>query len=148
MKYRQQFDETDCGAACLAMIASHFEQQLSVAQIRDISGTDTDGTNLKGIIKAASNYGLKATALKGDKNSISEKLPIPFIAHLKIEFDDIHWTYHYVVGSISSFSRGKDSRGTKGGHWTERSEGSGWSDSETPNSLFFAKQKATRKIKI
>ena len=33
------------------MIASHFEQQLSVAQIRDISGTDTDGTNLKGIIK-------------------------------------------------------------------------------------------------
>ena len=45
MKYRQQFDETDCGAACLAMIASHFEQQLSVAQIRDISGTDTDGTN-------------------------------------------------------------------------------------------------------
>ena len=97
MKYRQQFDETDCGAACLAMIASHFGQVLSVAQIRDISGTDTDGTNLKGIIKAASNYGLKATALKGDKNSISEKLPIPFIAHLKIEFDDIHWTYHYVV---------------------------------------------------
>ena len=97
MKYRQQFDETDCGAACLAMIASHFEQQLSVAQIRDISGTDTDGTDLKGIIRAASNYGLKATALKGDKNSISEKLPIPFIAHLKIEFDDIHWTYHYVV---------------------------------------------------
>lgn len=90
MKYRQQFDETDCGAACLAMIASHFGQVLSVAQIRDISGTDTDGTNLKGIIKAASNYGLKATVLKGDKNSISEKLPIPFIAHLKIEFDDIH----------------------------------------------------------
>ena len=48
-------------------------------------------------------------------------------------------------GSISSFSRGKDSRGTKGGHWTERSEGSGWSDSGTPDSLFFAKQKATLK---
>ena len=32
-------------------------------------------------------------------------------------------------------------------HWTERSEGSGWSDSGTPDSLFFAKQKATRKIK-
>ena len=53
-----------------------------------------------------------------------------------------------LVGSISSFSSGKDSRGTKGGHWTERSEGSGWSDSGTPDSLFFAKQKATLKIKI
>ncbi|MDY5915932.1 MAG: hypothetical protein SPJ93_11650, partial [Treponema sp.] len=66
--------------------------------------------------------------------------------------------------SISSFSRGKDSRGTKGGHWTERSEGSGWSDSGTPDSAslqcklgtrkcyaflaFFAKQKATQRIKI
>ena len=53
-----------------------------------------------------------------------------------------------IIGSISSFSRGKDSRGTKGGHWTERSEGSGWSDSGTPDSLFFAKQKATQRIKI
>ena len=44
-------------------------------------------------------------------------------------------------------NRGKDSRGTKGGHWTERSEGSGWSDSETPDSLFFAKQKATQRIR-
>ena len=57
----------------------------------------------------------------------------------------------YIIGSISSFlilNSGKDSRGTKGGHWTERSEGSGWSDSGTPNSLFFAKQKATQRIKI
>ena len=53
-----------------------------------------------------------------------------------------------LVGSISSFSSGKDSRGTKGGHWTERSKGSGWSDSGTPYSLFFAKQKATQRIKI
>ena len=45
------------------------------------------------------------------------------------------------------FSRGKDCKGAKGGHWTERSEGSGWSDSETLKSLFFAKQKATQKNK-
>ncbi|MDY5682658.1 MAG: hypothetical protein SPG48_03780, partial [Treponema sp.] len=57
---------------------------------------------------------------------------------------------YFLIGSISSFlilNRGKDSRGTKGGHWTERSEGSGWSDSGTPDSLFFAKQKATQRIR-
>ena len=49
--------------------------------------------------------------------------------------------------SIWFLNRGKDSRDAKGGHWTERSEGSGWSDSGTPDSLFFAKQKATQNIK-
>ena len=49
-----------------------------------------------------------------------------------------------LVGSISSFSRGKDSRGTKGGHWTERSEGSGWSDSGTPDSASLQCKLGTR----
>lgn len=86
MKYFQQFDETDCGAACLAMIASHFGQHLSVAKIRNISGTDTEGTNLNGIIKAANNYGLKANAVKGEKEAISENLATPFIVHLRIPY--------------------------------------------------------------
>ena len=69
-----------------------------------------------------------------------------FLKTKRVSFDfSIDFFY---FGSISSFSRGKDSRGTKGGHWTERSEGSGWSDSGTPDSLFFAKQKATQRIKI
>ena len=52
------------------------------------------------------------------------------------------------MAGFSIVNRDKDSRDTEGGHWTERSEGSGWSDSEIPNSLFFAKQKATQNIKI
>ena len=35
MKYIQQLDKTDCGAACLAMIASYFGKQLSIAKIKD-----------------------------------------------------------------------------------------------------------------
>ena len=50
MRYYQQFDETDCGAACLAMIASYFGCHLNVSEIRKHAGTDTDGTNLKGLI--------------------------------------------------------------------------------------------------
>ena len=47
MRYRQQFDLTDCGAACLAMIASYFGKQVSVAQVREFTKTDTEGTKLE-----------------------------------------------------------------------------------------------------
>ena len=53
-----------------------------------------------------------------------------------------------LLAHAASLNCGKDRRSTEGGHWTERSEGSGWSDSGTPDSLFFAKQKATRIFKI
>lgn len=99
MKYIQQLDNTDCGAACLAMIASHFGKQLSIAQIREKSGTDLIGTNVKGLVLAAENYGLKAFAVKGTKESINENLHTPFIAHLNIvnENDDKDWKHHYVI---------------------------------------------------
>ena len=53
-----------------------------------------------------------------------------------------------LLAHAASLNCGKDRRSAEGGHWTERSEGSGCSDSETPNSLFFAKQKATNIFKI
>lgn len=40
MKLIKQFDETDCGAVCLAMLASHFVSHLSITKIREVAGTD------------------------------------------------------------------------------------------------------------
>lgn len=62
MKYFKQFDISDCGAACLAMIASHYGLRLSITEIRNTAGTDIGGTNLKGMLIAANAYGLKAKA--------------------------------------------------------------------------------------
>lgn len=39
MKYYQQFDESDCGAACLAMVASYYGKNLNIAKIRERAGT-------------------------------------------------------------------------------------------------------------
>ena len=97
MKYRQQFDSSDCGAACLAMIASHFKKKLNIAEIRNYAGTDTEGTNFKGLVDAATKYDLKARAVKGEKKSISKKVPIPFIAHMHIQQSEDNWIDHYVV---------------------------------------------------
>ena len=97
VKYRQQLDESDCGAACLAMIASFFGKKLSIAHIRDSAGTDTEGTNFKGLVEAANHYGLKARAVKGDTSAIIPSLPTPFITHMHILRNNEDWVDHYVV---------------------------------------------------
>jgi ABC-type bacteriocin/lantibiotic exporter with double-glycine peptidase domain len=42
----KQHDITDCGAACLASISSHFNLQLPIAGIRQYAGTDKKDTNV------------------------------------------------------------------------------------------------------
>ena len=48
-----QRDETDCGPAVLASLVRYYKLSLSVARIRDIAGTDLEGTNLLGLSAAA-----------------------------------------------------------------------------------------------
>jgi len=97
MKYRQQFDSTDCGAACIAMIASHFGKTINIAKTREIAGTDADGTNIKGLLYVAKAYNLYCRAVQGNKKNISKELYTPFIVHMHIERNDNNTINHYVV---------------------------------------------------
>ena len=97
MKYQQQLDMTDCGAACIAMIASHFGKKLSIAEVRGKAGTDIIGTNINGILMASRKYGLKGNAVKGGPAAITPKLSVPFIVHMHIVRDEENWVDHFVV---------------------------------------------------
>ena len=55
-----QSDASDCGPACLTMIAGHFGRQVSMTQMRERAGTDRNSTNLKGLMEAAVSVGLNA----------------------------------------------------------------------------------------
>lgn len=100
MKYIQQLDETDCGAACIAMIASHYKLNKSVTSIREITGTDTKGTNLAGLIQGAQKLGFSAHALKGTKEALSPELPFPFIAHITVQQNEYTLLHYVVINSI------------------------------------------------
>jgi len=91
----KQRDITDCGAACLASVASHYKLEMPVARIRQIAGTDTKGTNVLGMVKAAEQLGFSAKGVKGSQDSLS-KIPLPSIAHLIVERDNMQ-LHHYVV---------------------------------------------------
>lgn len=96
MKFIPQYDETDCSAACLAMIALHYKHSLGITTIRQMAGTDRQGTNLSGLLKAAAAIGFEAKAMKGSPETLQPNLPLPFIAHVQ-RTSEQNVLLHFVV---------------------------------------------------
>ncbi|WP_024853744.1 cysteine peptidase family C39 domain-containing protein [Mediterraneibacter gnavus] len=93
MKYYciKQHDITDCGAACLATIAKQNGNKISITQIREVAGTDKQGTNAYGLIKAAEQLGFNAKCVKGNKKAFFSEIPLPCIAHVIIDGNLLHY---------------------------------------------------------
>lgn len=89
----KQHDITDCGAACLATVSKQYGLKLPISKIREIAGTDKQGTNVYGMVKAAEMLGFTAKGVKGDKEAFFTKFPLPAIAHVIIDGK----LFHYVV---------------------------------------------------
>lgn len=81
MKTIRQHDRNDCGAACLASIASHYGKPTSVAQVRLLSGTVASGTTLADLQHGALRLGFQAAAVSGDLTALSQSA-LPAIVHL------------------------------------------------------------------
>lgn len=88
----KQRDITDCGAACLASVASSYKLDLAVARIRQMAGTDQKGTTVLGLVEAAEKLGFEAKGVKAPFDSLL-KIPMPAIAHIIV--NDV--LQHYVV---------------------------------------------------
>src|SRR5262245_10774461 len=87
-----QIDEMDCGSACLGMICRHFGRKVSLARIRQLCHTATDGTSLKAISRASAELGLASRALKISLRNLP-LMPLPAIVH----WEDNHWIVLYDV---------------------------------------------------
>src|ERR1700719_4093288 len=87
-----QIDEMDCGAASLGMICRHFGRKVSLARIRQLCHTATDGTSLKALVRAATELGLAARALKVSLRNLP-MMPLPAIVH----WEGNHWIVLYDV---------------------------------------------------
>lgn len=88
----KQHDISDCGAACLAIVAKQYGLKLPISYIREIAGTDQKGTNAFGMIKAAKEIGFSAKGVKAQAEHLTSQLPLPTIAH--VVKDNL---LHYVV---------------------------------------------------
>lgn len=87
----KQHDITDCGAACLATISKQHGLKTSITKIREVAGTDKQGTNVSGVIKAAEQLGFSAKGVKGDKAAFFSEFPLPCIAHVIVDSALLHY---------------------------------------------------------
>jgi ATP-binding cassette subfamily B protein len=88
----KQRDITDCGAACLASIASFHKLEMPVSKIRQLASTDQKGTNILGLIEAATKMGFSAKGVRGEFDALIE-VPLPIIAHVIVN----KVLHHFIV---------------------------------------------------
>lgn len=87
----KQHDITDCGAACLATISKQHGFTTSITKIREIAGTDKQGTNAYGVIKAAEQLGFSAKGVRGNEKAFFSEFPLPCIAHVVVDGSMLHY---------------------------------------------------------
>jgi ATP-binding cassette subfamily B protein len=78
--YIWQGEETDCGAASLAMVCRYFGNNVSLSHIRQLVYSGTKGAGLKVLCRAARELGLEARSIKASKRNLM-KIPLPAIMH-------------------------------------------------------------------
>ena len=86
-KYIRQHDNSDCGTACLCMVAWHYGLKNSLQFYRECTKNGKMGTNLYGLIEGAQKNGFEAEALNGSIEELTDSIKkkqvkFPFIAHL------------------------------------------------------------------
>lgn len=85
MKYHceLQLDATDCAAACLSTICKQYGIRKHITKIRELAGTDKNGTNGIGVIKAATALGFQACGVEiEEKSLLLNEISFPCIAHV------------------------------------------------------------------
>jgi ATP-binding cassette, subfamily B, bacterial HlyB/CyaB len=76
----EQQSASDCGAACLVMIARYWGKRISVNRLREMANVNRDGASMLGLVTAAENIGFSTRPVKATLEGLS-KQPLPAIAH-------------------------------------------------------------------
>ena len=84
----KQADGKDCGPTCLKIIAKHYNKNLNIQTLRELSETTREGSNLLSLSEAAEKIGFRTLGVKVSLEKLLEA-PLPCI---------LHWNKnHYVV---------------------------------------------------
>lgn len=86
--YIAQNEASECGLACLAMVASYHGYKTDLLALRQRYGTSLKGATLKDLMEVAERLGFSARPLRGDINDLSH-LSLPSILHWNLN--------HFVV---------------------------------------------------
>jgi ATP-binding cassette subfamily B protein len=108
-----QQGQSDCGVACLASVLVYYGGHSRLERLRELSGTDPQGTSLLGLYQAASQIGFDAEGMEADSvENLKTDVSGPVILHVLID----NRLQHYVVcygwdATLQRFTIGDPARG-------------------------------------
>lgn len=68
----KQPDAKDCGPTCLKIIAKHYGKTLNIQQLRNLSETTREGSNLLNLSEAAEQIGFRTSGVKISTSRLRE----------------------------------------------------------------------------
>lgn len=84
----EQAEESDCGAACLAMVCKYFNIPVTLGKLRDMANVTSEGATLESLAKVGESLGFTARGVNCTYDSLLG-FDLPFVAH---------WEgYHYII---------------------------------------------------
>ena len=89
-----QHDQSDCGVACLLSILRLYEGEETLERLRELSGTNREGTTLLGLYQCAQALGFEAEGCEADINALIIHGK-PLILHVAIEGEQEHYIVCY-----------------------------------------------------
>lgn len=79
--FYHQYDATDCGIACLRMIAKHYNRKISMEWLRSKMPSNSEGVSLMSISDGAKQLGFKTIGIMVSSKQLCEQVPLPCVAH-------------------------------------------------------------------
>lgn len=86
-----QHDASDCAAAALSTMLSHYKIDMSIMKLREVLGTDIRGTTVKGLVDGLSELNFDARAVRTDIDSLDNTVTYPAIAQITTETGATHF---------------------------------------------------------
>lgn len=81
MKFSRQFDQMDCGPACIRMVASAYGKDYPLSYLRTLSHLTREGVSVAGIRDALKEIGMNSATFEMTLDQLAEKCPMPAILH-------------------------------------------------------------------
>ncbi|MDY6902668.1 MAG: peptidase domain-containing ABC transporter [Cyanobacteriota bacterium] len=116
--YAQQ-SASDCGCACLVMIARHWGKRLAVNRVRDIANVSRSGASLRSLAAAAESIGFASKPVKASFDKLMQQ-SLPAIVHWEGKHYIVVYeiTQKYVIVCDPAIGQRKISYGEFNDKWT------------------------------
>lgn len=100
LKFTRQFDQMDCGPACIRMVASAYGKDYPLSYLRSLAHLTREGVSVLGIRDALKSIGMDSATFEMNLQQLREQCPLPAI---------LYWEQnHFVVlYKVSRNRRGK-----------------------------------------